>query len=86
MDFELIVLQFQKIIVINLATRYDHRDSMSLAAALSGLQVEYVHGVTHVDRMYLPPGTESPSDGSLAAYRAHMNVLRMYESAHISEN
>lgn len=69
-------LGFQKIFVINLASRYDHRDSMSLAAALSGLEVEYVDGVTEVARKYLPPGDDSPSDGSLAAYRAHMNVLR----------
>ena len=71
------ILQFQKIFVINMATRYDHRDSMSLAAAVSGLQIEYLGGVTDVDRKYLPPGGKSPNDGSLAAYRAHMNALRM---------
>ena len=59
---------------------------MSLAAALSDLQVEYVGGVTDVDRKYLPPDgktaadrdgkPKSPNDGSLFAWRAHMNVLR----------
>ena len=73
----LTIPQFQKIFVINMEARYDHRDSMSLAAALSGLQVEYVGGVSEVDTKYLPPGGGSKSGGSLFAYRAHMNVLRM---------
>jgi hypothetical protein len=49
-------LGFQKIFVISLPTRYDHRDSMTLAAAFSDLQIEYIDGVTDVDRDLLPPG------------------------------
>ncbi|KAL1616924.1 hypothetical protein SLS54_008129 [Diplodia seriata] len=52
---------------------------MSLAAALTGLDIEYVDGVTEVDEKALPPGAEETNlaKGSLYAWRAHMNVLRM---------
>ncbi len=51
---------------------------MSLAARLTGLQVEYVDGVTEVDRKYLPPGgKETDLDpGGLGNWRAHMNIAR----------
>ncbi len=51
---------------------------MSLAAALTGLQVEYVDGVKNVSRDYLPPGGKEKHlhDGGLGAWRAHMNVMR----------
>ena len=72
-------MQFQKIFVINLPSRTDHRDSMSLAAALTDLRVEYVDGVTEVDKKSLPPGgTEVNLDsGALGNWRAHMNIARM---------
>lgn len=72
-------VQFQNLFAINLPYRYDHRDSLSLAAAFSGLQIEYVDGVTNVSRDYLPPGGKEKNlkDGVLGAWRAHMNVLRM---------
>ncbi|EKG12091.1 hypothetical protein MPH_10802 [Macrophomina phaseolina MS6] len=47
---------FQKIFVINLPSRTDHRDSISSAAAFSDLQIEYVDGVTEVEEKTLPPG------------------------------
>lgn len=52
---------------------------MSLAAALTGLDIEYVDGVTEVDDKALPPGAKDTNlaKGSLYAWRAHMNVLRM---------
>ncbi|KAK3722967.1 hypothetical protein LTR37_002112 [Vermiconidia calcicola] len=61
-----------------LPSRFDHRDSMSLAAAFSGLQVEYVDGVTNVSRDLLPPGGKEKHlhEGGLGAWRAHMNVMR----------
>ena len=72
-------MQFQKIFVINLPSRTDHRDSMSLAAALTDLRVEHVDGVTEVDKKSLPPGgTEVNLDsGGLGNWRAHMNIARM---------
>jgi hypothetical protein len=72
-------LKFQKIFVIGLPARTDHRDSMSLAAALTGLSIEYVDGVTSVDNKTLPPGgvEKGLNEGSVFGWRAHMNVLRM---------
>lgn len=72
-------LKFQKIFVIGLPARTDHRDSMSLAAALTGLSIEYVDGVTSVDNKTLPPGgvEKGLNEGSIFGWRAHMNVLRM---------
>ena len=51
---------------------------MSLAAALSGLQVEYVDGVTDVPKKTLPPGgtDESVKERVIPAWRAHMNAVR----------
>jgi len=71
-------LGFQKIFVISLPSRTDHRDAMSLAAALTGLDFEFVDGVTDVSRRALPPGGENLglSDGALGNWRAHMNVAQ----------
>jgi len=51
---------------------------MSLAAATTGLEFDYVDGVTEVSRRALPPGGEQVglNDGALGAWRAHMNVLQ----------
>lgn len=46
----------QKILVIGLPSRTDHRDFISLAAALTDLRLEYVDGVSSVDNRTLPPG------------------------------
>jgi hypothetical protein len=52
---------------------------MSLAAALSDIEIEYVDGNTHVDEKTLPPGgvETNLNEGSLNAWRAHMDVARM---------
>jgi hypothetical protein len=52
---------------------------MSLAAAYSGLEIEYVDGVSDVDNKTLPPnGLESGLNaGSIRAWRAHMNAVRL---------
>ena len=71
--------QFQKIFVINLPSRTDHRDSMSLAAALTDLRIDYVDGVIEVDKKSLPPGGKEVNldSGGLGNWRAHMNIARM---------
>ncbi|KAK4553311.1 hypothetical protein LTR86_009611 [Recurvomyces mirabilis] len=75
-------LGFQKIYAINLPSRTDHRDSISLAAHLTGLRVDYWDGVTSLESKTLPPGGDKfTSKGALFAWRAHMNLLR-----HIVEN
>lgn len=51
---------------------------MSLAAALTDLQLDFVDGVTEVDEKSLPPGgkeTNLPA-GGLGAWRAQMNIAR----------
>jgi hypothetical protein len=52
---------------------------MSLAAAFTGLEIEYVDGVTEVQNKTLPPeGLEARLNaGSVQAWRAHMNVMRL---------
>ena len=51
---------------------------MSLAAAMTGLQFEYVDGVTEVGQKSLPPGGKETNldAGGLGNWRAHMNVAR----------
>ena len=51
---------------------------MSLAAAFTGLQIDYIDGVTDVDERTLPPGGKdlNLNVGSLRAWRAHLNVIR----------
>lgn len=51
---------------------------MSLAAAYTGLDIEYVDGVTGFNDKALPPHDAETklNEGSLYAWRTHMNVLR----------
>jgi len=72
-------VQFQKIFVINLGSRTDHRDSMSLAAALTNLRVDYISGVIDVNSKSIPQSTnEAKLDkGALGAWRAHLNIARL---------
>jgi hypothetical protein len=75
------LLQFQKIFVINLPTRTDLRDTVSLAAAFTGLDVEFVDGVigSEISQKALPNGAIAAnlSYGGLGNWRAHMNIARM---------
>ena len=52
---------------------------MSLAAAYTGLEIEYVDGVTEFENKTLPPGglVGGFNAGSIQAWRAHMNVMRL---------
>ncbi|KAJ4403986.1 hypothetical protein N0V85_004961 [Neurospora sp. IMI 360204] len=71
--------QFQKIFVINLPERTDRRDAMTLAAALTNLQITWAKGVPGTD----VPDTVVPGEdweksilrGNKGSWRAHMNVL-----------
>jgi len=54
---------------------------MSLAAAYSGLEIEYIDGVTAVSSKALPAGEaqraeKDMNEGTIYAWRAHMNALR----------
>jgi len=61
---------------------------MSLAAAYTGLEFEYVDGVTDVESKTLPPGGSEtrPNAGSIRAWRAHMNVMRLSVSTTINNS
>lgn len=73
-------MQFQKIFVINLPARTDHRDAMSLSAALTGLELEYMPGVTEVSQKALPPGNADNklNKAELGNWRAHMDIAQQY--------
>ena len=52
---------------------------MTLAAAYTGLDIEYVDGVTGVENKTLPPGgiEVGINAGSLGSWRAHLNAIRL---------
>ncbi|KAF7191866.1 hypothetical protein HII31_06911 [Pseudocercospora fuligena] len=79
-------LGFQKILVVNLPSRTDKRDAMSLAAAFSGLEVEYVAGVTDVDPKTLPPGGAQAgrTPAEMGNWRAHMNAVQRVVELNLS--
>ncbi|KAF2805738.1 uncharacterized protein BDZ99DRAFT_511140 [Mytilinidion resinicola] len=69
---------FQKIFVLNLPSRTDHKDAVSLAAALSNLQLDWIDGVKGADVLdkVLPPGDyQNPPDSVKGCWRAHMKAL-----------
>ncbi|KAI9676066.1 MAG: hypothetical protein M1817_000809 [Caeruleum heppii] len=72
-------LGFEKIFVVNLPARTDHRDAMVLTAALSNMTIEFVPGVKgdEVLEKVLPPGAleDHVNAGSVGAWRAHMNAI-----------
>ena len=51
---------------------------MTLAAHFTGLEVEFVDGVTEVASKALPPNDTELSQPALGAWRAHMNIARRY--------
>lgn len=67
--------------MINLPSRTDLRDAVTLAAALTGLDIEIVDGVDGhlISNRSLPNGAEEThlGPGGLGNWRAHMNVARM---------
>ncbi|KAL2255592.1 hypothetical protein VTK26DRAFT_3058 [Humicola hyalothermophila] len=73
-------LGFQHIYTINLPSRTDRRDAMTLAAALSGLSITWIDGVAgkDVSAKVLPGGglaADLPT-GNKGSWRAHMNALQ----------
>ncbi|KAI5456865.1 hypothetical protein BGZ63DRAFT_516478 [Mariannaea sp. PMI_226] len=71
---------FEKIFVIGLPERSDRRDRITLQAALSDIEFEFVDGVLgkNVPDKVIP-GTSKHDrldDGSLGCWRAHMNAIR----------
>jgi len=82
-------LGFGAIFVLGLPDRSDKRDSLELAAALTGLQITWVDGVPgdkmhpkatppkHFDPDFQDPnGKGVPNDGQIGCWRGHMNIWR----------
>lgn len=75
-------LDFGKIYTLNLETREDRRDEMTLIAAASGLKLQFVAGVNSktLDTQSLPDtyGTTEVilESAHLACYRGHASVWR----------
>ncbi|KAL8388315.1 hypothetical protein RB595_009318 [Gaeumannomyces hyphopodioides] len=73
-------LGFREVFVINRASRSDRRDSLSLAAALTGIRLSYSDGVdgSQVRERVLPADSEGKRirKGNIGSWRAHLNVLR----------
>lgn len=76
------VLQFQKVLVINLPERSDRRDAMTLATAVSGIDVEWIDGVAGKDVpdrvMPVDSLDKSISKGNKGSWRAHMDALQLW--------
>ncbi|KAK3316911.1 hypothetical protein B0H66DRAFT_535146 [Apodospora peruviana] len=73
-------LGFQQVFVVNIPERTDRRDAMTLAAALSEIDVTWVDGVLggDVTDRVLPADSwdKHISRGNKGSWRAHMNVLQ----------
>ncbi|KAL8356257.1 hypothetical protein RB601_001527 [Gaeumannomyces tritici] len=73
-------LGFDKVFAINRPSRSDRRDSLSLAAALTGVRLSYSDGIdgSEVEERVLPADSEGKRirKGNVGSWRAHMNVLR----------
>jgi len=73
--------QFQRIFAINMPSRTDRRDAISLAAAVSGMDVDFIEGVggDSIPEAALPPVGSSESvklsKGIKGSWRSHMNAL-----------
>ena len=73
------IIQFEKIFVLNLPSRSDRRDAMSLAASLTDIKVGYIDAVSHTDGVILPPGGVNLrlNNESVNNSRTHLNAIRM---------
>ncbi|KAF2447822.1 glycosyltransferase family 25 protein [Karstenula rhodostoma CBS 690.94] len=73
-------LGFQKLLVLNLPFRTDRRDAMTLSAATTNMQLEFVDGVTgdSIKQSAYPPPQENIKllPGIRGSWRTHMNALQ----------
>jgi len=72
-------LGFQKLFVLNLPPRTDHKDALSLAAALTDIRLDWIDGMRGDDVLekVLPPGEYRDKNGGAnkGSWRAHMNAI-----------
>ncbi|MCJ1313341.1 hypothetical protein MMC25_007018 [Agyrium rufum] len=72
-------LGFQKIFALGLPERTDRRDGLTLAAAVSNFDFEFVdgiHGETLLDKVLPPSDHGNLKANSIGAWRGHMNAIR----------
>ncbi|KAI0200218.1 hypothetical protein F4808DRAFT_430068 [Astrocystis sublimbata] len=73
-------LGFEKIFVVNLPSRSDRRDGMTLAAALSNIEFEFIDGVdgSDIPDNALPdtPAHLRSSSPAVGAWRGHLNAIQ----------
>ncbi|CRG83899.1 hypothetical protein PISL3812_01255 [Talaromyces islandicus] len=73
-------LGFGAIYIINLPTRTDRRDALSLMSSLNGLELEYIAGNTGSDvpdKALPPPATHiNQLPGNIGSWRAHLDAIR----------
>ncbi|KAK5653009.1 hypothetical protein OQA88_9295 [Cercophora sp. LCS_1] len=73
-------LGFQEVLVLNLPERTDRRDAMTLAAAVTGIDLTWIDGVSGKDvpDKVLPGDSvdKGISKGNKGSWRAHMNALQ----------
>ena len=72
------ISQFEKIFVLNLPSRSDRRDAMSLAASLTDIKVDYIDAISHADGVILPPGGADLrlNNETVNNWRTHLNAIR----------
>ena len=70
--------KFEKIFVVNLPSRTDHRDAMLLSAALSNISLSWINGVKGEDvlaKVLPPPGAGQLRPGEIGSWRAHLDAI-----------
>ncbi|KAI1172451.1 hypothetical protein F4777DRAFT_514396 [Nemania sp. FL0916] len=79
-DIRNTTLGFEKIFVVSLPSRTDRRDGMTLAAALSDIEIEFIDGVNGaaIPDKALPKTLDHGrgSDGTVGAWRGHINAIQ----------
>lgn len=77
-------IQFEKVYVVSMPTRSDRRDSLTLAAAATGMRIEFIdgmHGEDVIDKA-LPPNNQEHraglNEGTIGAWRSHANLLQKW--------
>lgn len=81
-------LGFEKIYAIGLSDRFDKRDSIEIAADVTGLQLTWIEGVRGklMEPKTVPPSYKIPGvlPGVIGCWRSHMNVMRKIVAEKVS--
>ncbi|KAI9715619.1 MAG: hypothetical protein M1828_000762 [Chrysothrix sp. TS-e1954] len=89
-------LGFEKLLVINLPDRTDHKDELTIAGSLLDIHFDFIPGIRGEDvpdKALPPPGDQRERfhDGNVGSWRAHMSAIQTvlqenYTSAVIFED